>query len=217
LRKIMWFGIIQIAGLVAGSIVAFYAFAAVFLSIASLGLGANPTPAQVGAALGPFFQSFVFVVPVTVIVDLMATVILMFALRDLAGVDRDKFSTPSILIIIGIAGILLAGAGGTLVLGSLPDLISRATVTPGGALPPSFLALFGSLGIDFVLVGLGGILALVGLIGGQILGLWRVGTRYNETTIKVGAIFTIIPLLNIVGPILVLIGALEAKGRLAKP
>jgi len=55
------------------------------------------------------------------------------------------------------------------------------------------------------------------LIGGQILGLWRVGTRYNETTIKVGAIFTIVPLLNIVGPILVLIGALEAKGRLVKP
>ena len=121
LRKIMWFGIIQIAGLVAGSIVAFYAFAAVFSSIASLGLGPNPTPAQVGAALGPFFQSFVFVVPVTVIVELMATVVLMFALRDLARVDRDGFATPSILVIIGIAGILLAGVGGTLLLGSLPD------------------------------------------------------------------------------------------------
>ena len=50
LRKIMWFGIVQIAGLVAVSIVAFYAFAAVFSSIASLGLGPNPTPAQVDAA-----------------------------------------------------------------------------------------------------------------------------------------------------------------------
>jgi len=88
---------------------------------------------------------------------------------------------------------------------------------PAASLPPSFFTLFGSLGIDSALLGLGGILTLVGLIGGQILGLWRVGTRYNETTIKVGAIFTIIPLLNIVGPILVLIGALEAKGRLAKP
>ena len=55
---------------------------------------------------------------------------------------------------------------------------------------------------------------LVGVIGGQILGLWRVGSRYNETVIKVGAIFTIIPLLNIVAPILVLIGAYQVKGRL---
>jgi len=94
LRKIMWFGIVQIAGLVAVSIVAFYAFAAVFSSIASLGLGPNPTPAQVGAALGSLFQNFVFVVPVTVIMSLIATVVLMFALRDLARVDRDKFSTP---------------------------------------------------------------------------------------------------------------------------
>jgi len=59
-----------------------------------------------------------------------------------------------------------------------------------------------------------GILALIGIIGGQILGLWRVGTRYDQTLIKLGAIFTIIPLLNIVAPILVLIGAYEAKGRL---
>src|SRR5207244_13279576 len=43
LRKIMWFGIVQIAGLVAVSIVAFYAFAAVFSSIASLGLDRQRT------------------------------------------------------------------------------------------------------------------------------------------------------------------------------
>ena len=86
---------------------------------------------------------------------------------------------------------MLGGVGGALFLGRLPDLISRVPATPG-ALPPSFFALFGSLGIDFVLLALGGILTIVGLIGGQILGLWRVGTRYNETTIKVGAIFTVI-------------------------
>ena len=60
---------------------------------------------------------------------------------------------------------------------------------------------------------IGGILAIVGLIGGEILGLWRVGTRYDSTIIKVGAIFVIVPLLNYVGPILLLIGSLEAKKK----
>ena len=86
--------------------------------------------------------------------------------------------------------------------------------TPAGGLPPAFAALLGSLFVDFALLAVGVVVLLVGVIGGQILGLWRVGSRYNETVIKVGAIFTIIPLLNIVAPILVLIGAYQVKGRL---
>ena len=62
-----------------------------------------------------------------------------------------------------------------------------------------------------------GIQALVGTVGGQLLGLWRVGSRYNSTIIKVGAIFVIIPLLNFVAPILILIGAYQVRGSLSKP
>ena len=62
-----------------------------------------------------------------------------------------------------------------------------------------------------------GVLALVGTIGGQILGLWRVGSRYDSTIIKIGAIFVIIPLLNFVAPILILVGAAQARGSLSKP
>jgi hypothetical protein len=64
---------------------------------------------------------------------------------------------------------------------------------------------------------IGGIVVILGVIIGQILGLWRVGSRYDETTIKIGAIFGIIPLLNFVAPILILVGALQARGRLIKP
>ena len=38
------------------------------------------------------------------------------------------------------------------------------------------------------------------------LGLRRVGARYNQRVIKVDAIFSIIPVLNIAEPMLVLIG-----------
>jgi hypothetical protein len=48
-----------------------------------------------------------------------------------------------------------------------------------------------------------------------ILGLWRVGTRYDETIIKLGGIFSIIPILNIAAPVLVLVGAHSARNKLA--
>jgi hypothetical protein len=58
-------------------------------------------------------------------------------------------------------------------------------------------------------------MAFVGIVGGQVIGLWRIGERYDAAVIKLGAIFTVVPLLNVVAPILVLIGVHEAKGRLA--
>ncbi len=154
--------------------------------------------------------------PVTGAVELVAVVVLTSALRDLTKVDRDKFSIPSIFMIVLIAGIGVSGVGGISFLTSIPDLITRLPATPGGTLPTAFFSLLGSLVVDFVLAAVGGLLVLVGIIGGQILGLWRVGVRYNETVIKVGAIFSVIPILNIVAPILVLIGAHEARGRLVE-
>jgi len=60
---------------------------------------------------------------------------------------------------------------------------------------------------------IGGLLSLIGLIGGVILGLWRVGARYSSTAIKIGAIFTFFPLLNCVSMVLVIIDARHAKER----
>ena len=74
----------------------------------------------------------------------------------------------------------------------------------------SFGALFGGLAITFI----GGIIALVGVIGGPILGLWRVGSRYDDTLIKVAAILLIIPLVDLISPILLLVGAHNVKNRI---
>jgi ABC-type dipeptide/oligopeptide/nickel transport system permease subunit len=66
------------------------------------------------------------------------------------------------------------------------------------------------------LVAIGGVLSLIGAIGGVLLGLWRVGGRYDQTILKVAAIFVIVPLLSIVSPILVIIGVSSAKGKLGR-
>ncbi len=82
-----------------------YLFRAVFSSLASLGPGSNPTPAQFSAALSPLFQGMAYIVPVTAAVEMVAVVVLTSALRDLAKVDRDKFSIPSIFMTVLIVGI----------------------------------------------------------------------------------------------------------------
>jgi hypothetical protein len=61
----------------------------------------------------------------------------------------------------------------------------------------------------------GALLALIGGVGGLILGVWRIGSKYDETMLKAGAIFIVIPFLNILAPILILLGASSVKGRLA--
>ncbi len=75
----------------------------------------------------------------------------------------------------------------------------------------------GSLGVflgGLVITSIGGIIAFVGIIGGPILGLWRMGSRYDDTLIKVAAILLIIPLLDFVSPILLLVGAHNVKNRI---
>jgi hypothetical protein len=71
--------------------------------------------------------------------------------------------------------------------------------------------------LDFIVVGIGGLLILVGFVGGQILGLWRAGSRYDQIVIKLGAIFAVAPYLNIAAPVLVLVGSYQAKERLNLP
>lgn len=216
LSKVMWFGIIQIVGIGVGWVISYYLFGTVFTSVSSLGLGPNPTPAQVSAALGPMFQTMTLILPVTIAAELVGLVILTWGLRDLAKVDRDRFSIPSIFMVIMVIGVVVVAAGAIPLLNSIPQIIAQVPTTPpSGTLPPAFAGMIASLFGDIALVVVGGLLALIGVIGGQILGLWRVGARYNETLVKVAAIFSIIPLLNVVAPILVLVGVHEARSRLA--
>lgn len=213
LNKIMWFGIIQLVGLVAGWVLYFYVFNNLIFTSASLNLPPNPTPQQVSSALGPLFQNLTLFIPISIGIELVAIIVLILGMREFGHVDRSSFSVPSKLVYLLAIGYLIVAAAAIPLFNSIPNIIAQAP--PANATPPSaFFSAISSLLFFALIVFVGGILALIGLIGGQILGLWRVGSRYNETLLKLGAIFVIIPLLNIVAPILVLIGAYSAKGRL---
>ena len=64
-----------------------------------------------------------------------------------------------------------------------------------------------TFGIALTLIGL--VLVVIGFIVGIILGLYRVGKKYDSSLISIGAIFLIIPVLDIVGLILVIVGLLK--------
>jgi hypothetical protein len=213
----VWFGIIQLVGIVTGWVVSFYAFRTIFTTSGVLSLPVNPTPAQVADALRPMFQALSYAVPVMMVVQLVAIVILAMGFRDLRKFDHDAFSVPSTLILVMIAGVLVAAAGVFPLFNGISDVIAKAPMVAGATPSSDFIAAIGSLILDFLVVGIGGFLVLVGLIGGQILGLWRVGSRYDQIVIKLGAIFAVVPYLNVAAPVLVLVGAYQAKERLNLP
>jgi hypothetical protein len=210
----MWYGIIQLVGLVAGWIIYFLAFGYVFASASSLNIPQGASPAVVSAALGPVFQELTLFFPISLAIGLASIIVLIIGFREFKKVDQPRFSLPSKLIYLLAIGVVIAGTAAALIFNQLPAIIAQAP-SPGGGTPSSaFLSSIANLLVFGLLALVGGIIALIGLIGGEILGLWRVGTRYNETVIKLGAIFIIIPLLNVVAPILIIIGANQAKGRL---
>jgi len=59
----------------------------------------------------------------------------------------------------------------------------------------------------------GGILTLVGVIG-TMIGVWRLGTLYSDTGLKVAAFLFFIPFLNVVSVFLIILGTSSALRRL---
>jgi MFS family permease len=216
LSKMMWFGVLQLAGQVVGWGIYAYFFGTFFNAAGRLNLPANPTPAQVSQALGPLFQAIIIVIPVSVAIQVAALATLALAFRDLRKADSPKFSTPSTLIILMVIGLIVTGVAAIPLVASIPSLIAQVPAGTSPATSAAFAAFISTLTIYFAFIGLGLLLFLVGLVGGQLLGLWRAGERYNQTTLKLAAIFAIIPGLSIVAPILVIVGANEAKGHLTK-
>ena len=212
--KLILYAVFELAGIAVGWALSFYIFGIVF-NTSAYNLPPNPTPAQVSAAFGPLFQSLGYIVPVTVVVELLALVTLTLAFRQLSKVDRVRFSLPSTLMIVMLVGVILVSITAIPFIQSIPQIIAQAPTTPGGTPSPAFASLMASLLAYLAFIAIGGLLGLIGVIGGVILGLWRVGSRYDETVIKLGAIFTIIPILNIVAPILVLVGAYQVRNRLS--
>ena len=153
-------------------------------------------------------------------VEIFALLLTRSAFSSLASVDRPHFRAPSILTLLIIVGTPIASTGALLIFTALPSIlssVSQAQAT-GAATPPTIPStVLQTLTFGAGVAGLGGLIAFIGLIGGVMLGLWRVGGRYDNSLIKAGAILIIIPFLDIVVPVLLLIGVHQARGKISGP
>ena len=214
LHKVVWFGVIQLAGLVAGWIGSFALLANDLGSLVPANLGPNPTPSQVSATMGPLFSSLSLLLPLLFAVQFVGALLLVMAFRQLKGVDRN-FSVPSILTVLFVVGGALLVVGFAGFFSQLPALISQTSAaSTSGTVPPAVASALASFIAYLLFFSVGGILSLIGAIGGLILGVWRLASKYDETILKVGAIFFIIPFLDVVAPVLVIVGAHQAGSRI---
>jgi len=213
LSRIIWYAIIQIAG-VAGGIVTYVLFIAGFFSRFPPASTGTTSASDVASWLQSMLSSLLVVVVAVFAIGLIAVFLLLSAFRRLSRLDRPSFSTPATLTVVLLVGVVIAG------IGLVPLFWTFSSVLSNIVQNPTTHALSGGQFADLVfaaaLVIIGGFLGIVGVIGGEILGFWRVGTRYDSTIIKVSAVIIIIPYVNWVAPFLLLVGAHDAKNRLTR-
>jgi hypothetical protein len=161
------------------------------------------------AAIGLLAGLFV-VVLIGVVFGILAILRFRSAFQALVPIDY-RFRSPaslSILAVIGsifvLLGLGLALAGVSSVLGSCGSNYNYTSCY--NAVTNNAGLILGALGA----LALGAILLLIGEIM-VLIGIWRLGTRYNESLLKIGAIFVIIPFLDIVAPFLIYFGANQAQ------
>jgi hypothetical protein len=120
------------------------------------------------------------------------------------------FGGPMALVIIGLVGLLLVLVGFGIV---LSDFFSAVACAGAGA---SSSCIDVSQIAGAVLAILGGLfLAFLGWIG-LLIGIYRVGKRYDSTVTKVGAILSIIPIIGFAAPILIFIGTHQILRRIQR-
>jgi len=182
-----------------------------FSTVGGLGLGVSctgttcsTTSVDTGVLAGLFA-----LIAIGLVFGILSVLKFRSAFQTLVPVDY-RFRSPaslSILVVIGSVllligfGLLLAGAAG--IINSCSG--SYNFTNCNNAVGSSVGALLGG----FAALGLGGLLAFIGEIL-VLIGIWRLGTRYNEGLLKVGAIFVIIPFLDIIAPFLIYFGANSA-------
>ncbi len=121
------------------------------------------------------------------------------------------FGGPVALMVVGLLGLLLVLVGVALV---LSDFLNAVACSASGA---SSSCLNVSQFAGAVLAVLGGLfLALLGWIG-LVIGIYRIGKRFDSTITKVGGILTIIPIVGLIAPILVFVGTHQILRQLRSP
>jgi hypothetical protein len=149
---------------------------------------------------------------VSVALSITSFYFLRSAFARVAPVD-EELRTPSSLALVAIVGYVIVVLGLLVLIQALVVTLNCVGATrpaPSSCLDAGLL--FEGLGV----IVLGGILAIIGVIG-IVIGVWRLGTRYKEDLLHVGAVLSIIPLLNVVGQVLIFYGAYKVRQRLGGP
>ncbi|MGP8077804.1 MAG: DUF973 family protein [Thermoplasmata archaeon] len=198
-----------ILGLVAAALSYVWLFASPATSL--FGASAVGSSTSVTLSLAALYY-VVGVAGVGVVIGLLELWIYRQAFATLAVHDR-RFSTPAALVLMALVAVMILAVIGAALVTVLYEAVTCAGV--GNPITSSCLNVGTLLGL-ILLSGVVAIIAFVGYIG-LLLGIWRLGSYFDEDTFKIGAILLIIPLLNFVGLILILVAARSAARKIDGP
>ncbi len=112
---------------------------------------------------------------------------------------------------------IFAVFGAVIAIGALLWILGQAYQwfqCAGGVMPvPTSCIARGPILAALGLLAVGAVLYLVGWVA-VLLGIWRLGVRYNEPLFKIGMVLYIFPLLNIVGLILIIVASRSVRNKL---
>jgi len=134
------------------------------------------------------------------------------AFRRLARKNRE-FSTPATLTLVAMLGLVIM----IVALIGLVWVLYESILCAGSGNAITLTCL--NTGTILGLVAVLGVLVIVVLVGyvGLLIGVWRLGTRFEDGKFKAGAVLLIFPYLSVAGLVLILIAARSAAGKLAVP
>jgi hypothetical protein len=135
------------------------------------------------------------------VLTILSLIFFRQSFTSLKGVDS-RFSTPATLAMVGLIGLIIVILGAVVLFDAFAQLsgcVFSANVFGRANTCAGTLVL---LILGIAVLGIGGIVALIGYIG-ILIGVWRVGVRYDSTLLKVAAILWIFPYVNVVAGILI--------------
>jgi hypothetical protein len=151
---------------------------------------------------------FGVLVSVGVVLTILELIYYRDAFHTLAPYD-DRFSTPATLVVILLVALPIVLLSAIALLNALYESILCAGM--GNPIPATCIN-GGSILAAVAVLGIAAVLALIGYVG-LLVGIWRLGSRYNSSTFKVGAILLLIPLLSVVASILIIVSTRTCRER----
>jgi Protein of unknown function (DUF973) len=160
-----------------------------------------------GKATVAAFEDLLGVIVFGALLSLVSVVLYLVSFNSFRKVGAG-FGGPEALVVIGLLGMLLIIVGFALLLNDFFQAVG-CTASSGSSSCLDYSQLQGA-----VLAILGGLfLSFLGWIG-LVIGIYRIGKRYNSTITKVGGILMIIPVVGLIAPVLVFVGTHQIIGRL---